>query len=61
MEATSVSNRGMGKEDVVQWRISQKKEERMPFAATRMGLEIIRLSEVSQTETNTMISPLCRI
>ena len=28
----------------------------MPFAATWMDLEIIVLSEVSQTKTNTMIS-----
>ena len=31
-----------------------KKNEMMPFAATWMDLEIIVLSEVSQTKTNTM-------
>ena len=31
-----------------------KKKEIMPFAATQMDLEIIRLSEVSQTKTNTI-------
>ena len=31
-----------------------KKNERMPFAATWMDLEIIILSEVSQTKTNTI-------
>ena len=29
-----------------------KKNEIMPFAATRMDLEMIRLSEISQTKTN---------
>ena len=35
----------------------------MPFAATWMGLEIIVLSEASQTEKEKyhMISPICRI
>ena len=45
----------MGKEDVVyinnEILLSHlKKSEIMPFAATRMGLEIITLSEVSQTK-----------
>ena len=31
-----------------------KKNKKMPFAATWMDLEIIRLSEVSQTKTNTI-------
>ena len=31
-----------------------KKKEIMPFAATQMDLEIIRLTEVSQTKTNTI-------
>ena len=31
-----------------------KKNELMPFAATWMDLEIIILSEISQTKTNTI-------
>ena len=38
-----------------------KTNERMPFAATWMDLEIIILNEVSQTKTNTVISLICGI
>ena len=46
----------MDKEDAVYIRngilLSHKKNEIMPFAAMWMDLEIIKLSEVSQTKTN---------
>ena len=69
MEATQVSiNRGIDKEDVlyryIQWSITQplKKNEIMPFAATWMDLEIIIVSEVSDTEKDKyMISLICGI
>ena len=40
--------------------LSHKRDEIMPFAATWMDLEIVILSEVSETKTN-MISPICGI
>ena len=43
--------------------LSQKKDEIMPFATTRMQPEIITLSEVSQKETGShhMIPLICGI
>ena len=54
----------MDKEDVVYiYNGIQPKNEIMPFAATRMDLEIIILSEVSQTEKDRYhtISLICGI
>ena len=49
-------DRGMNKEDVVYIYsgilLSHKKNKLMPFAGTWVDLEIIILSEVSQTEIN---------
>ena len=66
MEATQVSiNRWMNKEDMVyiQWNISHKKNEILPFAAMWMDLKNIMLSEISQTEKDKycMLSLLCGI
>ena len=37
-----------------QWNVSHKKNEILPFAATRMDLENITLNEISQRKTNTV-------
>ena len=59
-------NRGMNKEDmehIYNGILAIKKHEIMSFAATWMDLEIIILSEVSQTEKDKyhMISLICGI
>ena len=43
--------------------LSHKKNEIMPFAATQMDLEMIKLSEISQTEKDKYhtLSLLCGI
>ena len=69
MEATYTSiNRGMDKEVVVhiyvmEYYSSVQKDQIIPFAATWMDLEIIILSETSQTEKDKhhMISLTCGI
>ena len=61
------TDRGIDKEDVVhiykRYYSAIKRNEIMPFPATGMDLEIIILSEVSQTEKDKyhMISLICGI
>ena len=52
-------HRGINKEDMVNKYI--KKNEKLPFAAKCMDLEIIILSEVRQRKRNIMIPLLCGI
>ena len=59
-------NRGMDKEHVVHIYnriLTIRKNEIMPFAVTRIGLEIIILIEVSQTEKDKYhrVSLICEI
>ena len=59
-------NRGMDKEHVVHIYnriLAIRKNEIMPFAVTRIGLEIIILIEVSQTEKDKYhrVSLICEI
>ena len=55
----------MGKEDVVHTHggilLSHKKDEIMSFAAMWMDIEIIILSEVSQTKMNTIFELLSHL
>ena len=52
------TDRGIDKEEwyiyAMEYHSSIKRDEIMPFAATCTDLEIITLSEVSQTKTNTI-------
>ena len=45
-------DRWMDKEDTMEYHFTIKKNEIMPFAAILMDLEIITLSEISQTKIN---------
>ena len=49
----------MDKEDLMEHYSAMKKNELMPFAAARMQLEIIILSEVSHRKINTRIPLIC--
>ena len=45
----------------VEYYLARKKSEIMPFAATWMGLDIMKLNEVSQTERQIIYPLICGI
>ena len=63
MEAQVSTDRWKDKDDVVyvQWILAshKKQNEMLLFATTRMDLESMRLSEISQRETNTIYFHSC--